>query len=102
MGLTASKTYQSHFWHVKEEYVWPDWVARYRRDMYLGHVAGRCWRGCLVREMPCLKDNCVIGVKDEVKAVSPARTKVLRSLTPVPTQPLLPVSFLGCRCRNVN
>src|SRR3954470_16705001 len=35
-GSTAAQTYQSHFWHVKEEYVWPVWVARYRRDMYLG------------------------------------------------------------------
>src|SRR3954468_5824903 len=48
-GSTAAQTYQSHFWHVKEEYVWPVRVARYRRDMYLGFgrgLFGRClfWR----------------------------------------------------------
>src|SRR3954454_2423573 len=39
-GLTAPKTYQSHFWHVKEEYVWAVRVARYRRDMYRGFHLG--------------------------------------------------------------
>src|SRR4051812_40177696 len=44
-GSTAAQTYQSHFWHVKEEYVWPAWVARYRRDMYLGLERG-LFGGC--------------------------------------------------------
>jgi hypothetical protein len=34
-GITAPKPYQSHFWHVKEEYAWSERVARYRRVMYL-------------------------------------------------------------------
>jgi len=76
LGLTAPKTYQSHFWHVKEEYVWPLRVARCRRDMALGPKAGCRWRipaklfGAGNASLRLVEGRLCDLVKDEVEAHS--------------------------------
>src|SRR4051812_32560930 len=71
-GSTAAQNYQSHFWHVKEEYVWPIRVARYRRDMTQRREAGGRKQGA---------------------GEAVWQLKVLEAPT---------FMMAGCRCRNAN
>jgi len=66
LGLTAPKTYQSHFWHVKEEYVWPLRVARCRRDMAGRQEAAGRRQGCRRGLLGLLKGRRCDWVKDEL------------------------------------